>query len=41
MYKWSSAYEKDRDKLLKDIELYKNKVVITKNAKAILIEVNI
>jgi len=41
MYKWSSAYEKDRDKLFKDIELYKSKVVIAKNAKAILKEVNI
>lgn len=39
MYKWSSAYEKDRDKLLKAIELYKSKVVIVKTPKNIFKEI--
>ena len=41
MYKWSSGYEKDKDKLLKDIELYRNKIIIAKSAKGILKEISI
>lgn len=41
MYKWSNGYEKDKDKLLKDIELYRNKIMISKSARGILKEISI
>lgn len=41
MYKWSNEYEKDKDKLLKDIELYRNKIMISKSARGILKEISI
>jgi adenylate kinase family enzyme len=41
MYKWSNGYEKDREKLLEDIEAYKSKVVIITNSKTMSKEINI